>query len=174
MDKGLLTPLTVLFALAAACGSVAAQVVVPATPKKFGKRVTNGGATGGIGLLPGNSSSTGVKPTPPPPPTVRQVVYFVLGEPRQWTSSDGRTLIGKIIAFEEKVTESTGASPAAPTPEEMAKSLTGVPTVERDGKIRILVGNKPFEVALAGLSAADQDYVKALQQRIKPPVAPPK
>lgn len=156
------------------CGSAFAQVVIPATPKKFGKRTIGGGTSGGIGLLPGNSSSTGAKPTPPSPPTVRQVVYFVLGEPRQWTSGDGRTLVGKIIAFEEKVTESSGTSPAVPTPEEMSKSLTGTPTVVRDGKIRILVNNKPFEVALTGLSAVDQDYVKVLQQRIKPPSAEPK
>jgi len=152
------------------CGIASAQVI-PATPKKFGKRTTGGATAGGIGILPGNSATTGAKPTPPPPPTIRQVVYIVLGEPRQWTSSDGRTLVGKIIAFEESVAQSSGTAPAVPTPEQMAKSLSGPPTVVREGKVRLLVNNKPFEVALSTLSSADQEYVAALQGRIKPPTA---
>lgn len=147
--------------------------VIPATPKKFAKRATGGSsASGGVSIGPG-TAITGAQPARPQPPVIKQVVYFILGESRQWTNADGRAVVGRLIAFEEMVTQSTTGMPAAPTAEEMTKHLGGSkPTVVRDGKIRLLVNNKPFEIALDRLSDEDRVYVRQMDARTKPPAPP--
>lgn len=69
------------------CGGQAeqapAQVVVPATPRKFATRGTGGGT------LEGSSAVS--------PPEVRHIVY--LSPLRQWTNAEGKKVLGLLMAF---------------------------------------------------------------------------
>ena len=122
-----------------------AQVVAPASPKKFITRPL------------GNTASAGatIEQVRPEDSKTRYVTHLVLSEVRQWTSSDGKPLVGKLIAFEDLVAETPkgAAAPEPPTPPEH-------PTVVRGGKVRLLVNQKAFEVFLARLSAEDQTLVE--------------
>src|SRR4051812_42286851 len=71
-------------------GKIPAQVL-PATPGKFGTRTISG--SGGS-----TSASVGLAPTKSQT-TVRTTTYIALGDARQWKSSDGKSLLGKLIAF---------------------------------------------------------------------------
>ncbi|MFO1484901.1 MAG: hypothetical protein U1F71_16180 [Verrucomicrobiaceae bacterium] len=146
----------------AAVVPLGAQVVLPATGKKFETRTINGsGGNNGVSI---NGSTA-----PAPPPKARLVSYFSLSEVRQWKSSDGKSLLGSIIAYEESVTEIDAANPAAareaaqkaPPPK-----LPEKPTLIRDGKVRLLVNNKPYEVALERLSDDDRKFVEDLNARL--------
>lgn len=139
-----------LFTIAVAASH--AQVVIPATPKKFTKRVTGSG-TGNIG--PGLTPAT-----PQPPPVVRMTTYFALSDSRQWTSTDGKPLLAKLIAFEDIVEEGR-AGQAQPT--SSAHAMPANPTVVRDGKARLLAGKTPYEVALDRLSQPDRDFIEGIR-----------
>lgn len=136
---------------------VSAQVV-PATPKKFTTRSLS------------ESASAGITTTPKPPEiTTRMVTFFALSQPRQWKSTDGKSLLGKLIAFEDMVVEakaanaaaSKAAAAAAPAPEPPAK-----PTVIKDGKVRLLVNSKPFEVPLDRLSEDDRKFAESIKAAV--------
>lgn len=122
--------------------------VVPATPKKFTKRIAGAG-----------SVSTGTSSLPQrPAPEIKQVTYITLSEARQFNSTDGKSLIGKLIAFEDfTVVTTNGAQPQTPPVPPTN------PTVVKDGKARLLVNSKPFEVPLDRLSEADRDFVDAIR-----------
>jgi hypothetical protein len=139
-----------LLVLAIAC-SVHAQVV-PTTPTKFGTR--NMGASG-------NTSASVSATSPKPVTTVHTIIYIALSSPRQWTSSEGKPLLAKLIAFEDLKTESIKGEPAPPPPK-----LTGKPTVISNGKVRLLVDQKPYEIALDKLSAADREFVDNVKQSV--------
>jgi len=117
-----------------AAGSAVLAQVVPTTPGRFKmKPFGETGTTSGVATTPKAAETT-----------YRQVTYIALSEPRQWKSTDGKSLLGKLIAFEDIVVESKTAAPdpkAAPT---MPPQIT----VVRDGKARLLVNSKPFEVPL--------------------------
>ena len=120
---------------------LAAQVV-PATPKKFETRRIGDAVSGG--------STVNVTP-PRVQPTVRTVTHIVLGEPRQWKMADGNSFVGKLIAFEDIVTEgNTTTAPAVPKN----------PTIVRDGKARVLVNSKPYEIALDRLGADERKFIE--------------
>ena len=119
---------------------LAAQVV-PATPTKFDTRRLGDAASGG--------ASVNVTP-PRTQTTVRTITHIVLGEPRQWKMSDGKFFVGKLIAFEDLVTEGNAAAPAVPKN----------PTVVREGKARVLVNSKPFEIALERLGADERRFIE--------------
>lgn len=147
--------------LLAAAMPLGAQVVSPTTGKKFETRTINGS---------GGNTGVSINSTPQPSATKAKLVsYFSLSDVRQWKSSDGRSLLGSIIAFEDSVIEIDAANPAAardaaqkvPTPEPPAKF-----TLIRDGKVRLLVNNKPFEVPLEKLSDEDRKFVEELQQKL--------
>ena len=129
-----------------------AQIATPPTPTKFGTRSMTGGS--------GTASAT-VNPTAPAETKVRLVSHFTLDGPRQWKSTDGRSLLGSIIAFEDSVVEMTAANRTAamaaaqkvPPPEAPKKF-----TIIRDGKVRLLVNQKPVEVPLSLLSDDDRAY----------------
>lgn len=126
-----------------------AQVVVPATPRKFAKR--------SIGTS-GSGSAVGIDVvTPPEPPKVTHTRHVELSETRQWQSADGRTLLGKLIAFEDVTAETTKG---APVPELQPPPN---PTVIKDGKVRLLVRNKPYVLPLERLSPPDRQFVETLR-----------
>lgn len=152
---------TILLVLAGAL-PLGAQVVSPTTGKKFETRTINGsGGNNGVSI---NGSTT-----PAPPPKAKLVSYFSLSESRQWKSNDGRSLLGSIIAFEESVIEIDAANPAAAR-EAAQKAppakLPEKPTLIRDGKVRLLVNNKPYEVALELLSTEDRKFVEDLNAKL--------
>lgn len=143
--------------LALAVAGVAVAQVVPTTPTQFGKRST------GVSDAAGGSASVGLASgAAQPKPVVKQISYVSLSEARQWTSNDGKALVGKLIAFEqmeEILTEGQAASTEAP-------KLPARPTVIRDGKARLLVQQKPFELPLERLSEADQEFIRQIDLAI--------
>lgn len=148
----------ILLALAA---PLSAQVVLPTTGKKFETRSINGS---------GGNTGVSVNPSPKPPPTkTRLTYYFLLGDPRQWKSTDGKSLLGAIIAYEDSVIEFEAANSAA-AKEAVDKAppakMPAKPTLIREGKIRLLVNQKPVEVPLARLSDEDRKYVDDLNARL--------
>lgn len=134
-----------------------AQVVLPTTGRKFETRTINGS---------GGNTGVSVKPSPT---KTRLTSYFLLGDPRQWKSTDGKSLLGAIIAYEDSVIEFEAASSAA-AKEAVDKAppakLPAKPTLIREGKIRLLVSQKPVEVPLARLSDEDRKYVDDLNARL--------
>ncbi len=151
--------LLLVFALAM---PLSAQVVNPTTGKKFETRTINGSG-GNSGVSINNTAN------PAPPTKTKLTSYFMLGEPRQWKSTDGRSLLGTIITFEESVIEFDAANPAAAR-EAVEKAppakLPDKPTLIRDGQVRLLVNKKPVEVPLERLSADDRKYVDDLNARL--------
>lgn len=134
--------------LLATPSAVLAQVV-PTTPGKFKmKPFGETGASAGI--------ASGPKPVET---TYRQTTYIALSQPRQWKSADGKSVLGKLIAFEDLVVESKGTAPdqsAAPT-------MPAKITVVLDGKARLLVNAKPFEVLLERLGEDERNFVKGIE-----------
>ena len=144
-----------------AIGAVAAQLVVPATPKKFGTRPIGGSTTGGVQVIP-HEGTTAAK--------IRYVTHVVLSDERSWTSTDGKILLAKLIAFEDLVVEAPkdAAQPAIPAP-------PASPTVIRSGKIRLAAENKIYELALDRLSQPDRALVEQIRaaRAQKPDTAKP-
>lgn len=141
-----LLPFAVLIAFS---GSLPLRAqVVPATPTKFDTRGIGDGVKGGgaVGFVP-------VKPQT----VVKTITHIVIGEPRQWKMSDGKFFVGKLIAFEDIVMEGNAA--AAPV-------VPKKPTVVRDGKARMLVNSKPFEIALDRLGADERKFIEDTQAAI--------
>lgn len=151
-----------VFIFFAAAVPLCAQVILPSTGKKFDTRTVNGSG--------GNSGVSLNNTTKPAPPTKTKLTsYFMLGDPRQWHSTDGKSLLGTIITFEESVIEFDAANPAAAR-EAVEKAppakMPDKPTLIRDAKIRLLVNKKPVEVPLERLSEADRKYVEDLNARL--------
>lgn len=142
--------------------SVTAQLVNPATGKKFETRTINGsGGSNGVSI------NNATKPLPPT--KTKLTSYFILGEPRQWKSTDGRSLLGSIIIFEDAVIEFEAANAAAAreaVEKAPAPKMPDKPTLIRDAKIRLLVNQKPVEVPLDRLSFEDRKHVEELNERL--------
>jgi hypothetical protein len=139
--------------------------VVPTTPTEFTKRATgaisSGGGSASIGLAPGRSAHS--------KPLVKQVSYIALSDARQWTSTDGKTLVGKLIAFEQSEQVLTDGQTTSTT----SPKLPARPTLIREGNVRLLVQQKPFEFALSRLSKTDQDFIQTIDQAIARKAASP-
>ena len=148
--------------LLAMTASLSAQVILPTTGKKFDTRTINGSG-GNAGVSINNTS------LPAPSTKAKLTSHFTVGEPRQWKSTDGKSLLGTIIIFEDAIIEFDAANPAAAR-EAVAKApppkMPEKPTLIREGKIRLLVSQKPVEVPLERLSAEDRKYVDDLNARM--------
>jgi hypothetical protein len=129
-----------------------AQVDFPAnptvSPKKFSTRPIGGGVHSGATVDSGKTAN----------PNVRHITYIVLHDSRMWTSAEGKPLEAKLIAFEDLVVEAPkdSADPVIPAP-------PAHPTVTREGKIRLLVGEKPVEIALDRLSQSDREFIDQMK-----------
>lgn len=132
-----------------------AQTEIPAnpmvTPKKFATRSVGGGVDPGVAV---DSTKT-------ENPNVRYVTHIVLYQNRFWTSAEGKPLEAKLIAFEDQIAEAPKGA-AAP----VMSAPPAHPTVVRDGKVRLLVGQKPVELALERLSEQDKEFVAQIQAAI--------
>ena len=134
-----LLPAAVLLAIAGS-QPLRAQAL-PTTPTKFDTERIGAAVRGG-----GTVGIVSAKPTT----VVRTVTHIVFGEPRQWMMSDGKSFIGKLIAFEDIVAVGNATPPALPKN----------PTVVREGKARVLVNSKPFEIALGRLGADERKFIE--------------
>lgn len=145
-DMNTLLPIAVLIAFSTSL-PLHAQVV-PSTPTKFDTRGIGDGVKGGgaVNVAPQRTQTT-----------VRTVTHIVIGEPRQWKMSDGKFFMGKLIAFEDILME--GNATAAPV-------VPKKPTVVRDGKARVLVNSKPFEIALDRLGGEERKFIEDTQAAI--------
>ncbi|WP_009961809.1 hypothetical protein [Verrucomicrobium spinosum] len=148
-------------ALIGTTATTANAQVVPTTPKSFQKR--------GVGDA-FNTANVNVIPAPTPPTIIRTVTYYSLSDSRQWTSADGKALVGKLIAFEEHVVETVKGTPEPPTPAPV--TLPSPPTVIRDGKVRLLVNNQPYELPLTRLTKEDQEFINVAKIGASKPAAP--
>lgn len=138
-------PILSALALASVCS---AQIVVPASPKKFVPRPIGGGSSGGAIIAPGDSSTQ----------KKRYTTHLVLSPIRQWTSVHGKTLEAKLLAFEDLVAElpENAAEPTPPVPPTH-------PTVVQGGKIRLAFANKkkkPFFLPIERLCQPDRDFIE--------------
>jgi hypothetical protein len=146
--------------LSALISGLAVAQVTPAHPDSFAKRTTGGGTSGGVEVLPRDG---GV------PKTVRYVTHIVLSTHRFWTNPEGKIVEGKLIAFEDLITEAPKGAEPPPHPAPPAS-----PTVVRDGKIRLLIQNKPVVTALSRFSAGDLEFVEQVRKAYaKKPSAQP-
>lgn len=144
---------TLAFAMLFGCAAVmAAAQVVPAHPRQPVARPIGGGLSGG---------ST-VEPSPKAPAKKRVVTHVLLSAERVWTSTDGRTQTGKLIAFEDSVVEVAADAPEPPPP-----APPDHPTVVRDGKARLLIGKKAFEIPLTRLVAADRGFIEQVRAKLE-------
>ncbi len=132
-----------------------AQMDIPANPmvhpKKFATRPIGGGVSPGAIVEPEKDAK----------PSVRYVTHIVIHDYRMWSNTEGKPLEAKLIAFEDLVAEAPKGAEEPKFPAPPAK-----PTVTRNGKIRLLVGKKPVEVALEKLSLADREFVALLEAAI--------
>lgn len=88
---------------------------------------------------------------------VRYVTHIVLFEYRMWSSAEGKPREGKLLAFEDLVAEAPpGATPTMPAPPPL-------PTVVRNGSVRLLIGKEAVVVPLARLSVADREFIRDLE-----------
>ncbi|HUF63754.1 MAG TPA: hypothetical protein VMN36_16880 [Verrucomicrobiales bacterium] len=120
-------------------GSAAAQTASPVTPSHPTRFETRGVGSGvGAGVSVSEVKRTEVKKT----------VFIAVSPDRQWTSTDGRTITGSLVAFEE------GEVDNAPRPL----------TLIKDGKIRVLKSGttKPPVFPITLLTEEDLSYVQAL------------
>lgn len=127
--------------------SLFAQTEFPGNPTVSPKK-TETRSTGGSSSASGTTNHQ----------MVRYVTHVVLSESRTWTSSDGKPLEAKLIAFEDLTVEAPqgSAAPQMPTP-------PAHPTVIKGEKVRLLVGQKPVELAIARLSQPDQEFVAQIK-----------
>lgn len=143
----------------ALAGVSAAQVVLPPHPRRPITGPSVGGGTGSVTIQPQEKVT----------PKQRLVTHVVLAETRTWQSTDGKSLRGTLIAFEDAVSEipAGGIAPPAPRPPQY-------PTVVRDGKVRLMIDKKAHEIPLTRLIKADQEFIEQIRVRLaKPPTDPP-
>jgi hypothetical protein len=132
--------------------------VIPATPKKFGKRgMSSSTGTSGTSITTNGGSITLGPSAPAPSTKMRTTSYISLTESRQWKSNDGKSLLGKLIAFEDVTAETEKGAPAP------AITLPAHPPVVKDGKARFLVGMRPYELPLDRLSQQDREFVEGVR-----------
>lgn len=115
-------------------------------PKNFKTRPIGGGIIPGAVVEPAKQ------------PVVRQITHIVLCDYRMWSNTEGKPLEAKLIAFEDLVTETPAGAAEPAMPQAPAH-----PTVQKNGKIRLLVKSKPVEVALAKLSVSDQEFIAQME-----------
>lgn len=137
--------------------AAAAQVELPGTNGM--STHTTGGVGGGVGITTANGKAES---------KVSYTTHIVLADSRQWTSTDGKTLQAKMIAFEDIVVETPKGAAQPPVPAPPATL-----TVIRGGKIRLVSTQKPFELALSRLSQDDRDFVERIRAvHAKKPASP--
>ena len=125
--------------------------LLPKAPHRPITRPTGGTSIGGVNINPQTEQ----------PAKNRYITHVTLSESRIWQSVEGKSLEGKLLAFEDQVIEVPAGSPMPATPEPPKH-----PTVLKDGKVRLLIGKKPFEIPLSRLIKADQEFIEQIRAGI--------
>ena len=128
-------------------------IAIPSEADAQTKRQITGG--GGLG-----NSSIGIspaKPKPQPQKIVKHITYMAASPKRAWTSTDGKTIVAALLAFD---------------PDPKAKKPVA-PVIVKDGKIRLLKNEKPFILPLTRLQKNDQAYVAKIAEAAKASVTKP-
>lgn len=125
---------------AASVGSALGQSrfpVTPAHPTRFETRAIGSGV------------GTSAIVSEPKRAEVQKIVFIAVSPHREWTSKEGKTITGSLLAFEQ------GDVDKVPRPFALIK----------DGKIRMLKSGsaKPFVFSMNVLSEEDQTYIQALE-----------
>lgn len=139
----------------AAALPLAAQADFPGNPTVGPKKYTTRKVGGEID--PGAKLET-----PAENGSVRYVSHIVLHASRIWLSVDGKPVTAKLIAFEDMVAEVPKGGAEPPMPEPPRK-----PTVVKDGKVRLLVERKAYEVPLERLVPGDQELIEGIRSAIE-------
>ncbi len=114
--------------------------------KKSQTRTISGGGSAGVGITP-------AQPTEPEKIT-KSVTYMALSEKRAWKSSDGKTIVAMLLAFD---TEGKSAEELKATPV----------TVIKKGQVRLLKDNKEFVLPLDRLSEPDRNFVRDALEKFR-------
>lgn len=131
-----------------------AQMDIPGNPMvkpKTGGRTAGGTVDPGVTITPGAGNGN----------LVKHVTHVILHAPRVWTNTSGKTIQAPLIAFEDLEVTAAKGGPVPKMPAAPEK-----PTLMKAGKIRLLVNQKPAEVALDTLVAEDKVFVEKLSQAI--------
>jgi hypothetical protein len=147
---------TILFLFVALTAS--AQIAIPTTPTKFGKK--NLGASTDTITNGASSASVGAK-KPENQTVIRTTTYWTLSGARQWTNADGKPLLARMIAFEDITVEQVKGQPAPEAPK-----LPGKPTVVKNGKVRLMVGQQLYEIAVEKLSEKDREFIDTMKRAV--------
>lgn len=133
----------------------------PATPKGFDKRDLSSSSTidGVINKGPTD---------PDAKPKIRYTVHISVSDSRQWKNTDGKSIVGKLIAFEDLTLETQKGAP----PPSFQPPVN--PTIVKDGKARLLVDEKPYEIALDRLSQIDRNFIEGIRAVATKPTRLPK
>ncbi len=122
---------------------------------------------GGIGVNGGINGGASITHEDPQTKN-RYTTHIVLSDSRVWQKVSGGTAEGKLLAFEDVVTETpAGSKEPPPVPVPPAN-----PTVVRNGKIRLQVGKQAFEIELISLVKADQDFIEGIRAALAKKAAP--
>ena len=146
-------PFFLIAALTLAAALPGRSQVIPTTPTKFSTRELGDRGSG--------NSSVGAT-VAKPQTTARTVTHIVLGAPRQWKMTDGKFFVGKLIAFEDLVVETKLEKGIAPAPA-APPTLPEKPTVVRDGKARLLVDAKCYDVPLTLLGEEERRAIEQVR-----------
>lgn len=171
MMKILLAAVTALSPLHPTDTSLAQAVptMPPAVdPKNRSPRV----GPGGLDIGPGNIGGGLVQPPPRDQTTVRTISYIALSPDREWTSTDGKVITAKVIAWQDSMEETvTEGKPTAeqnnPSANPDAIPPDFVPVVLQDNHVRILRGKQAFGLPLDRLSEEDQAFVRQLDEAVR-------
>ena len=139
-----------VFFLCAGTSLALAQAGIPMNPMYHPKKLPTRSV--------GGNTDAGATTEPPQQQKVRQITHIVLYEYRMWSNTEGKPLEAKLIAFEDLVAEGPADAKELKMPEPPAN-----PTLKKDGKIRLLVKDKPVEVALEKLSLGDREFIDQMQ-----------
>mgnify|MGYP001814379837 CR=1 FL=1 len=126
-----------------AIGAAFAQSPLTPAPAGTSKRgISGGGSFDPAGIT--------VTPSAPPKTITKKITYMALTKKRQWISSDGKSIIGTLLAFDAG-----------------DEKLFIPPTVIKDDRVRLLKDSKEFVLPIDRLSAKNQDEILAIEDKVK-------
>lgn len=132
-------------------GESAAQREIPPPPGVSGKPRATGSTRDASQPVPRHEAE----------PEIRYLTRLILSESRLWTSTEGKQIEGRLVAFDNP----PAGTPAGATPP-VASEAPEKPTVIRDGGIRIQLANrKVIAIPLARLSGRDREFALQIHKR---------
>ena len=126
----------------------AAQALTPGQGRKFDRGQGGDANSGGVSIVPEDGAQKA---------KASYKTFLVLADSRKWTSSDGKVIQAKFIAFEDMVGDEVKAG------EKSLATPPANPTVVRGGKVRLLLNQKPVELAIGRLVQADRDFIEKIR-----------